>query len=46
MLILSRRPGETIRIDNDIELVFLGNAGSQMRVGIWKNPCFLRFSRH
>lgn len=34
MLILSRRPGETIKIDENIELVFLGVKGNQTRVGI------------
>ncbi len=34
MLILSRRPGETIRIGDDIEVVVLGVKGNQVRLGV------------
>lgn len=34
MLILSRRPGETIRIGDDIEVVVLGVKGNQVRIGV------------
>lgn len=34
MLILTRRVGETIRIDSDISLTVLGVKGSQVRLGI------------
>lgn len=34
MLILTRRPGEEIRIDKDIQLVVLGITGNQVRLGI------------
>lgn len=34
MLILTRRPGESIKIDEEIELVILGVTGNQVRVGI------------
>lgn len=34
MLILSRRPGETIRIGADIEVVVLGVKGGQVRIGV------------
>lgn len=34
MLILTRRPGETIYIGDDIEVHILGQRGDQFRVGI------------
>lgn len=34
MLILTRRPGETIRIGDDIEVVCLGVKGNQVRIGV------------
>ena len=34
MLILTRRPGESIRIGNDIEVTILDDPGSQVRVGV------------
>ncbi|GGN37609.1 MULTISPECIES: carbon storage regulator CsrA [Marinomonas] len=34
MLILTRRPGETIHIGDDTEVTILGIQGSQVRVGI------------
>ncbi len=34
MLILSRKPGETIRIGDDIEVTVLRVAGYQVRLGI------------
>jgi carbon storage regulator len=34
MLILTRRPGETIRIGDDIEVHILNNDGYQTKVGI------------
>ena len=34
MLILTRRPGETIRIGEDIEVTILSQRGDQFRVGI------------
>jgi carbon storage regulator len=34
MLVLSRRPGESILIGKDIEIVVLGSDGYQVRVGI------------
>lgn len=34
MLILTRRPGETIRIGDDIEVVVLGVKGNQVRIGV------------
>lgn len=34
MLILTRRPGETIRIGDDIEVTVMGINGSQVRIGI------------
>ena len=34
MLILTRRPGETIRIGDDIEFIILSQRGEQFRVGI------------
>lgn len=34
MLILTRRAGETIRINDDIEVTVLGIKGSQVRIGV------------
>ena len=34
MLILTRRPGETIRIGDDIEVTILEKQGHQIRVGV------------
>lgn len=34
MLVLSRRPGQSILIGKDIEVVVLGSDGVQVRVGI------------
>lgn len=34
MLVLSRRPGQSILIGKDIEVVILGSDGVQVRVGI------------
>jgi carbon storage regulator len=34
MLVLSRRPGQSILIGKDIEIVVLGSGGVQVRVGI------------
>ena len=34
MLILTRRPGQTIRIGDDIEVIILSQRGNQFRVGI------------
>lgn len=34
MLILTRRIGETIRIDDDIEVTVLAVKGNQVRIGI------------
>jgi carbon storage regulator len=34
MLILTRRPGETLRIGDDIEITILSQDGQQTRVGI------------
>ncbi|WP_440467145.1 carbon storage regulator CsrA [Pseudomonas sp. YH-1] len=34
MLILSRRPGETIRIGDEIEVTVLGIQGNQIRIGV------------
>lgn len=34
MLILTRRIGETIRIDDDIEVTVLGIRGNQVRLGV------------
>jgi carbon storage regulator len=34
MLILSRKPGETIVIGDDIKIVVLGIEGRQVRIGI------------
>lgn len=34
MLILTRRPGESLFIGDEIEIVILGTRGSQVRVGI------------
>ena len=34
MLVLSRRPGQSILIGRDIEIVVLGSDGVQVRVGI------------
>ncbi len=34
MLVLSRRPGQSILIGKDIEVVVLGSDGAQVRVGI------------
>ncbi|QXZ16069.1 carbon storage regulator CsrA [Pseudomonas sp. AO-1] len=34
MLILTRKPGETIRIDDNISVTVLGATGQQVRLGI------------
>ena len=34
MLVLTRKPGETITIGNDIKVTILGVEGGQVRVGI------------
>lgn len=34
MLILTRRPGETVMIGDDVELTVLGVVGNQVRIGI------------
>ena len=34
MLILSRRPGESVMIGNDIKVTVLGAKGIQVRIGI------------
>lgn len=34
MLILTRRPGETIRINDDVSITVLAVKGSQVRIGI------------
>lgn len=34
MLILTRRIGETIRIDDDIEVTVIGIKGNQVRIGV------------
>ncbi|WP_313650290.1 carbon storage regulator CsrA [Pseudomonas soli] len=34
MLILTRRVGETIRIDDDIQVTVLGVKGNQVRIGV------------
>ena len=34
MLVLSRRPGETLRIGDDVTLKILGIHGQQVRIGI------------
>lgn len=34
MLILTRRPGETICIGDDIEVTVLGIQGNQIRIGV------------
>jgi len=34
MLVLSRRPGESIMIGKDIEVVVLGTDGLQVRIGV------------
>jgi carbon storage regulator len=34
MLILSRRPGETVMIGDDVTLTVLGVSGNQVRIGI------------
>ena len=34
MLILTRRPGETIHIGNDITVTVLGVKGNQIRIGV------------
>lgn len=34
MLILTRKPGETIVIDDDIKVTVLGITGAQIRMGI------------
>ncbi|AOE63762.1 carbon storage regulator CsrA [Pseudomonas corrugata] len=34
MLILTRKPGETIRINDDISIMVLGVSGQQVRIGV------------
>ncbi|MCC6177618.1 MAG: carbon storage regulator CsrA [Chloroflexi bacterium] len=34
MLVLSRRPGQSILVGKDIEVVVLGSDGAQVRIGI------------
>ncbi|MBC8994946.1 carbon storage regulator CsrA [Pseudomonas sp. N40(2020)] len=34
MLILTRKPGETIRINDDISITVLGVSGQQVRLGV------------
>lgn len=34
MLILTRRPGETIRIGDNIDITVLGTNGKQVRIGV------------
>jgi carbon storage regulator len=34
MLVLSRQPGESIRISNDITITVLNQRGNQIRIGI------------
>ena len=34
MLILTRRPGEIIKIGDDIEIMVMGTKGNQVRIGI------------
>jgi carbon storage regulator len=34
MLILTRRPGESVMVGNDIDVVVLGVDGQQVRIGI------------
>ena len=34
MLILTRRPGEVIKIGDDIEIMVMGTKGNQVRLGI------------
>lgn len=34
MLILTRTPGETLRIGNDIQVIVLSVKGNQVRIGI------------
>lgn len=38
MLVLSRRPGEKIRIGDDIEIVVISIQGNQARIGIKAPP--------
>jgi carbon storage regulator len=38
MLILSRRPHESVRIDNNIKITLLGFKGGQARLGIEAPP--------
>jgi carbon storage regulator len=38
MLLLTRRPGEMIRIGTDIEIVVVAVKGSQVRIGIKAPP--------
>ncbi len=44
MLILTRRPGETVRIGQDIEVIVMGVKGNQVRIGI-KAPKDVRVDR-
>jgi len=34
MLILTRRPGEIIKIGDDIEIMVMGTKGNQVRIGV------------
>lgn len=34
MLILTRRPGETLKIDDDVTVTVLGVKGNQVRIGV------------
>ena len=44
MLILTRRIGETLMIDDDIEVTILGVKGNQVRLGV-KAPNDIRVNR-
>jgi carbon storage regulator len=44
MLILTRKPGEIIRIGEDVEVMVVGVNGTQVRIGI-KAPAQVRVDR-